>query len=207
MAPYGSHLMCTAPIQCIWLPYNDRHLPYDNPKLPYGAYGSSLMPDDSHMVHTVQWDSTWCHMAPIWIIRLPQGTIHLPCGPIWSPYGAHGSNKAQIWFSRCTFGSHLPYGSHTVHAAPIWCMWLLCGICSSHMVHASPIWGTQLPYSTHGSHIEHTTPMWPSHGTCSLQMVPCASHTVPSTSKMAHTAPTQHTQLPYGPCMSRFAPR
>jgi hypothetical protein len=196
VAPYSSHLMCTAPVHCIWLQYNDVRLPYDSPKLPYGAYGSSLMPDDSctysamgfSMVpHGFNMVPHGSHTAPMWIIQLPQGTIHLPCGIIWSSFGAHGSNMAHTWFSRCTFGSHLPYGSHTVHAAPIWC--------------------TRLPYSTHGSHIEHTTPMWPSQGTCSFHMVPCASHMVPSTSSMAHAAPTQHTQLPHGPHVSRSAPR
>jgi hypothetical protein len=127
------------------------------------------------------------HMAPMWIIRLPQATIHLPCGTIWSPYGAHGSNMAHIWISRSTFGSHLPYGSHTVHSAPIWCMWLLCGICSSHTVHASPILCTRLPYSTHGSHIEHS--IW-----CHMPPTWC------------HQPPIWHTQLPPSTLSFHMAP-
>jgi hypothetical protein len=184
MAPYSSNLMCSAPIQCIWLQYIDIHLPYDNPKLPYGAYGSSLMPDDSHMVHRAHRDSTWCHMALTWLRCVPNmGNM----APEWLTLG-----------SRCTTGSH---------TALIQCMQLPYGACGTYVAYAAPIWCTQLPYSTHGSHIEHTTLMWPSHGTCSLHMVPCVSHMVPSSSKMAHTAPTHHTQLPYGPHMSHSAPR
>jgi hypothetical protein len=162
------------------------------------------MPVASHMTahssNTVHRASKWHPVAPTW---------HM-C-PHWTPTTSHvvpyGSHMADTWFSRYTTGSHLPYGSHTVHAAPIWCMWLLCGICSSHMAHAAPIWCTQLPYSTQGSYIEHTTPIWQSHGTCSFDMVSCASHMVPSTSNMAHIAPTQHTQLLYGPHISHSAPR
>jgi hypothetical protein len=151
MAPYGSHLMCTAPIQCIWLQYNDIHLPYDNPKLPYGAYGSSLMPDDSHMVHTVHRDSTWCHMAPT---RLPSGlsgclraqsTSHV------APYGSHMGNMAPVWLTFGSQGAHLVHishmaliqcmrGSHTAHVAPMGHTWLLHSARSLHMAHNAPIW-------------------------------------------------------------------
>jgi hypothetical protein len=150
MAPYGSNKMCTAPIQCIWLQYNFIHLPYDNPKLPYGAYGSSLMPDDSHMVHTVQWDSTWCHMAPTWLPcgsssfpRTPSTSHVAPYGPhmgcTWLQYGSHLVLKVRIWFTSPIWLSYSACSSHMVHVAPVWHMKLPYGACSSHMVHMAPI--------------------------------------------------------------------
>jgi hypothetical protein len=155
--------MCTALIQCIWLQYNDKHLPYDNPKLPYGAYVSSLMPDDSHMVDTVHRDSTWCHMAPTQLgyglsgcLRAPSTSYVAP----WFPYGEHGSSMAHIWFSRCTFGSHLPYGSHTVHCtAPIQCIWLLYN--GIHLPYDNPklsrgAYGPSLMPDDCDSHMVHT---------------------------------------------------
>jgi hypothetical protein len=182
--------MPTAPIWYIRLPYNASRCPYDRTQLQYCSQGFQMAPCGSHTGHVAP---TW-HMCPHWT-------------PTTSHVVPYGSRMADTWFSNFTTGSHLPYSSHAVHAAPLWCMWLLCGIFSSHMAHAAPIWCTQLPYSTHGSHIEHTTPIWPSHGTCSFDMVSCASHMVPSTSNMAHTAPTQHTQLSYGPHMSQSAQR
>ena len=156
MAPYSSHLMCTAPIQCIWLQYNDIHLPYDNPKLPYGAYGSSLMPDDSHMVHTVHRDSTWCHVAPA---RLPCGSsscLRAPSTSHVAPYGPHTGNMSPIWLTLGSQGAQLV---HTSHTALIQCMQLPSGACGSYVASAAPIQCMHLPYRAHGSHIAHMAPI------------------------------------------------
>jgi hypothetical protein len=172
----------------------------------------------SHMVHTAPLS---CLMTPIWYIQcngIQHGATWLPCGssscpraPSTShvaPYGPHMGHIAPIWL---TFGSQDAHLVHISQMALIQCMQLPYGACGSYVAYAAPIWRMQLPHGANGSHIashvEHTTPMWPSHGTCSFHMVPCASHMVPSTSNMAHTAPTQHTQLPYGPHMSHSSPR
>jgi hypothetical protein len=140
MAPYGSNLMCTAPIQCIWLQYNDIHLPYDNPKLPYGAYGSSLMPDDSHMLHRVHRDSTLCHMASKWLPYGSSGCIRAPSTSHVAPYGSHMGNMAPVWL---TFGSH-SQGAHLVHISH---MALIQCMRGSHTVHVDPMGHMRLPYS------------------------------------------------------------
>jgi hypothetical protein len=141
MTTQSSHMVPTAPLSCLMTPI-----------------WYILCTEIQHGAET----------APIWIIRLHQGIIHLPCGTIWFPYGEHGSNMAHSWFSRCTFGSHLPYGSHTVHeglpysacgshghssrtvlAAPTWCTILPSGSAVSSNVHMALIWphlAIQLPY-------------------------------------------------------------
>jgi hypothetical protein len=151
MAPYGSHLMCTAPNQCIWLQYNDIHLPYDDPKLPWGAYSSFLMPDDSHMVHTVHRDSTWCHMAPTWHPYGSSCCLRAPSTSHVAPYGSHMGNMAPIWLTFDSQGAHLVYISHL---ALIHCMR------GSLTVHVAPMGHTGLPYSPCTSCMAHNAPVW-----------------------------------------------
>jgi hypothetical protein len=151
------------------------------------TYASHMTTQGSRMVHTAplsclmtpmwyiqctvtQHGAICSQTAPIWIILVPQGTMHLPCGTIWFPYGEHGSNMAHIWFSSCTFGLHLPSGSHTLHeglpysacgshrayTAPIWCLRLSHGAQCSHMAHMAPVMCTWL---SHGPQMAHTAPI------------------------------------------------
>jgi hypothetical protein len=150
MPPYGSNLMCTAPIQCIWSQYNGIHLSYDNPKLPYGAHGYSLTPDDSHVVYVVHRYSAWCQMAPK---RLPYGSsgcIRAPSTSHVAPNGSHMGNMARIWL---IFGSRLPYGSHTVHEG------LPYSACGSHGAYVAPIQCLQCPHGAQYSHMVQMSPV------------------------------------------------
>jgi hypothetical protein len=113
---------------------------------PYGASSSYVAPSTSHMATS---GSIMVPTAPIQCqfqccppcMQISYSSIHLP-------YGAHNSHMALcgergscmthdgalsthtvhtalIWSSYVTCGSHIvPSDSHTVPAAPVWCMWL-----------------------------------------------------------------------------------
>jgi hypothetical protein len=138
------------------------------------------------------------HTAPIWIVRLPQGTIHLPCGTIWFQYGEHGTAMAHILFSMCTFGSHLPLGSHKVHEG------LPYRACGSHGSYgapfAAPAWGTRLPYGSDVSGSMHMARIWPQFGSC---RTPSTSHMAPYGYHLA----LQGSHKPSASCMVQTAPK
>jgi hypothetical protein len=145
---YCSHPVPDGAIQlpyiCTWLPCGaiqlqySRRLPNGTIQLPSVAFSFHTMPVTYHrtthsLIHKA---SKWHHRDPTQLMWLP----HSSCG--------------------CgTIGSHLPYSSHTLHAAPIRCMRLPCGTCSCHMVHAAPVQCTLLPCSTHDSQLAITCHM------------------------------------------------
>jgi hypothetical protein len=108
----------------------------------------------------------WCHMAPRRLPYESSACLRAPSTSHVAPYGSHGehgSNMAHIWFPRCTFGLHLPSGSHTlpagshtVHVAPIRCLRLLQGAQCSHMAHMAPVMCIWL---SHGPHLAHRAPI------------------------------------------------
>jgi hypothetical protein len=106
---------------------------------------------------------------------------------------------AHIWLSRCTFGSHLSSGSHTVHEG------LPYSACGSHGAYTAPIQCLQLPYGAQVSYMAPMSPVmcpWVSYG-------PPISHMTPSTSHMApygyHLA-LHGSHKPSASCMVQTAP-
>jgi hypothetical protein len=107
------------------------------------------------------------------------------------PYGSQTVHVAPI---SCT---QLPHGPHTMHVAPIWCHPTPMHAHISHMAHSTPC----EPMLAHSSHMAHATP-WepmldshmvpPVHYHIAPKLPPrgkCGSHMVSSTFHMLHRLP------------------
>jgi hypothetical protein len=137
--------------------------------------------------------------------RLPPGTICLPLGATWLPYGM--------------------LGTHTVHTAPIRCtrlqhadtttIWAPYCVCCSHIAPSAYYMVPSVSHmATHGSHKPSTSckaqlaPIWPPYGAIGSHMVPSTSCTAYRVTQLPHGAHGSRmlTPLPYGPHTVHAAP-